>query len=288
VAEMDETDRRDWNHIALLQLLREIRPRRYLLHAIRVGDIDDVVGCLRGQGGADPNREVNCCTPVWWAAYFGQAEVVRVLAAHGAAMDTPCTGPSYPGSSSSWLRLGPMTPLTLAAAAGDMSVAGALLECGAAPDNGTYWDRWPLLAASIFGHAPLCHLLLQAGAAAHKKTCDGVTALWICSHYSVRCSTQVALIRALVVAGADPFDSTPHRPPMFSWSAIAEKQRLARADDICAQAGCRWPRFGSKTRDDLPAGYIQLLGNDWQDAHRQSCIQDIVSNGDPAPDICTV
>ena len=218
-AEMDEKDRREQEHIALLQLLREIRPRRYLLHAIRVGDVDDVLGCLRAQGGADPSREVNCCTPVWWAAYFGQAEVVRVLAANGAAMDTPCTGPSYPGSSPSrWLRLGPMTPLTIAAAAGDLDVARALVECGASPNAGTYWDRWPLLAAAIFGHTALCHLLLQAGAAANKRTRDGVSVLWICSHYSVRSPSQVALIRALVLGGADPFKSTPHRPPMFSWA----------------------------------------------------------------------
>ena len=248
-AEVDETDRAEQAQIELLQLLREIRPRRYLLHAIRVGDTNDVVGCLRG--GADPRKEVNCCTPVWWAAYYGQADVVRVLAAHGADLDAPCTGPPPPLPQQqrlkSQLRLGPMTPLTIAAAAGDEAVLSALLQCGASPNAGTFWDRWPLLAAAMFGHTDLCHILLQAGAAANKKTRDGVGALWLCANYSVHCRRQMLLVKALVLAGADLVG--PHRNPMFSWSPIVTKLCTIQESGLVNRSGCRWPRFCSGTAE---------------------------------------
>ena len=296
-AELDESDRAEQAQIALLQLLREIRPRRYLLHAIRVGDVSDVVGCLRAQGGADPSREVNCCTPVWWAAYYGQAEVVRVLASHGAALDAPCTGPPPPLRQSrqqqrpSQLRLGPVTPLTIAAAAGDEAVVRALLECGASPDAGTYWDRWPLLAAAMFGHTTLCHILLQAGATANKKTRDGVGALWICANYNAQSSRQMSLVKALVLAGADL--SGPRRSPMFSWCPIVGKlSQRGEAERLLAESGCRWPRFansrhmpcGGWARADLPLpvgwacsythmpeSYYALLSNEWIDDHLRRC-----------------
>ena len=70
----------------------------------------------------------------------------------------------------------------MAVAAGDEAVTRALLEGGAAPDAGTYWDRWPLLTAVIFGHTALAHQLLAAGATADKQTRDGMTALWLCAN----------------------------------------------------------------------------------------------------------
>ena len=285
-AEVDETDRAEQAQIELLQLLREIRPRRYLLHAIRVGDTNDVIGCLRG--GADARKEVNCCTPVWWAAYYGQADVVRVLAAHGAQLDVPCTGPPPPLPQHQrlnfQLRLGPMTPLTIAAAAGDEAVLRALLQCGAAPDAGTFWDRWPLLAAAMFGHSNLCHILLNAGAEANKKTRDGVGALWLCANYNVHSHRQMLLVKSLVLAGADLIG--PHRTPMFSWSPIVTKLCTFGESRSGDESGCRWPRFCCGTYEldrsirtsitHFPIAYRMLLSNDWIDGHLHGCVQDIL------------
>ena len=272
VAQVAEQARREQAHIASLQLLREVRPRRYLLLAIRAGDVSDVLGCLRQLAGClgaaeDPAREVNCCTPVWWAAYYGQAEVVRALAAFGhAALDKPCVGPGYPAEAArvldrsgrrrprwmSPLRLGPITPLTMAVAAGDEAVTRALLECGAAPDAGTYWDRWPLLTAVIFGHTALAQQLLAAGATADKQTRDGVTALWLCANRPTS-AALVDLVRALVLAGADAF-AVPRADPAFSWAPIVTRQIQPGVAEACRQSGCSWPRFsfaGAEVAQDL-------------------------------------
>ena len=93
------------------------------------------------------------------------------------------------------------TPLFLASGIGHVPVVEALLQHGAAVDQGrTDIGATPLFAASGFGHYPVVEALLQHGAAVDQATTDdGRTPLYVASLFD-----HVRVVEALLQHGADP------------------------------------------------------------------------------------
>jgi uncharacterized protein len=104
-------------------------------------------------------------TPLHLAAFFGQADAVRLLLARGATVDRNGTG---------WMT---GTPLHAAASGSHASVVRMLLEAGADPNNRQRHGYTPLHSAAANGDLESVDLLLGSGADPSATNDAGETAL---------------------------------------------------------------------------------------------------------------
>ncbi len=90
-----------------------------------------------------------------------------------------------------------LTPLALAAEAGQAEIVRTLLEAGADPDRGG--ATTPLEAAVVEGHGLVVEALLGASANVHQTVADGFTPLM-----TAAATGDLHLVRMLLAAGARP------------------------------------------------------------------------------------
>ena len=166
-------------------------------------------------------------SPLYWGAWSGHAECVRLLLERGADADRLCL-----------VITATSTPLYVACWGGHADVVRALLEGGASPGAALPPEgRFPLWRAAQYGHAECCSLLLDAGADVNQRVGEdresgGSTALWRAAQFG-----QVDVIRVLLAAGADvslPTRSPPtehvHTPvEVAAWSGQGEALRVLLA-----------------------------------------------------------
>lgn len=173
----------------------DIGAQRRVISARRVATINALLAA-----GADPNQLIE-----------GKSDLVGEVASSGdgAAMAALLEGGANPN------RVHPerTTALERAARSGYREVVYALLAGGADPNLANAAGRTPLMAASVGGgDGPIVEALIRAGARVDTRDAQGRTAL----HYVVgvvpdytadkytQNSEQVAVVRSLLAAGADP------------------------------------------------------------------------------------
>ncbi|GAA5080160.1 hypothetical protein GCM10023259_087040 [Thermocatellispora tengchongensis] len=150
-------------------------------------DVERVRELLGGGAAADPAPGEDASTPLYLAAVGGDAEIVRLLLAHGADPNR-LSGGEDEG-----------LPLCAAAAWNHVEVAEALLAAGADP-RGKEGDGWSaLLWAATNGHHDVAAAVLAAGADADDANDAGDTALTLAARRGAP-----GVVRALLDAGADP------------------------------------------------------------------------------------
>ncbi len=135
---------------ALLERTEEDRLNLYEASALgRAGRLKTILGQSRLRVN-EPNAEG--FTPLGLAAFFGNAEAVKVLLDHGAAVDSQ--------DSSRFAN----TPLDAAVAANHADVVRVLLAAGAHVNVRDSADYTPLHKAAANGNADIVRLLLERGA----------------------------------------------------------------------------------------------------------------------------
>ena len=110
-------------------------------------------------------------TPLGFAAFFGQPEVVKALLAAGAEVNA---------ASRESMKV---TPLASAAAAKQTEIARGLIEHGANVNARAASGHIPLHEASANGNVELVKLLIENGANVNAKTDDGKTPLDFAKEY---------------------------------------------------------------------------------------------------------
>lgn len=110
-------------------------------------------------------------TPLGFAVFFGQPEIVKTLLNAGA-------DPNLPSRESM-----KVTPLASAAAAKQTGLARLLIEHGASVNARAAGGHIPLHEASANGNVELVKLLLENGADVNAKTDDGKTPLDFATEY---------------------------------------------------------------------------------------------------------
>ena len=141
-------------------LLAEM-PELDLFEAAALGQTDRVAELVERDGSVVGARSPDGFTALHLAAFFGQADVARLLADRGADVDAVAENP---------LRV---TPLHSAAAARQTEIARLLLEHGADPNARQEGGFTPLHAAAQNGDEELAKLLLRRGADPRAATDDG-------------------------------------------------------------------------------------------------------------------
>ena len=117
-----------------------------------------------GRNGDEVNRAGRDGeTPLWRAAFGGDADIVQLLLAHGASVSTPNTYGE--------------APLWRAASDGGMDVAKLLLQHGAAIDAPDADGQTPLWSAASCSQTAVVKLLLKHGAALEAVDDKGFTPL---------------------------------------------------------------------------------------------------------------
>jgi ankyrin repeat protein len=150
---------------ALVAAVRPHVERLDVFEAAAFGDLDRLSELL----GEEPERTDEVSgdgfTPLHLAAFFGQADAVRLLLARGAACDPAGRG---------WMT---GTPLHAAAASSQAEIVRMLLAAGAAPDSRQRHGYTPLLSAAANGDVATIEALLAAGADPAARNDDGKDAL---------------------------------------------------------------------------------------------------------------
>ena len=184
-----------------------------LFEAIAAGDED----ALRDELERDPEsagvRSADGLSPVLFALYNGQAELVGPILDVNPALDVfdaAAVGRTHgleallddePGLATAWSADG-FTALHLAAFFGQEDAAKLLLACGAEPNtvarNATIVVT-PLHSAAAGAHSAIVKLLLEAGADPNARQPDGFTALDAAQQNGDDESAE-----ALLAAGATP------------------------------------------------------------------------------------
>ena len=167
------------------------------------GDTDRVQRLL--EEGADVNAPDAAGTPLQWALFANQGQVVRLLLENGA--DPNVEGPTG-------------TPLLASTISGDKEVVKLLLDHGADPNKGG--RSTPLIAAAQKGNQEITGLLIEYGADPTLSTFEGVTALHKAAE---RGHLEVA--RQLVEHGADVNAITATGKPPIHFALAGDHVDLA-------------------------------------------------------------
>ena len=132
---------------------------------IRGGDVRGSIAAIRA--GADVNaQQSDGSTPLLWAVYDVDHELVQELLSHGA-------DPNVRNS------LG-ATALTEAVNLADEQMVRSLLKARADPNLGNDFGQTPLMLAASTGSLPIVEMLVKAGARVndHEKTRDQTPLMW--------------------------------------------------------------------------------------------------------------
>ena len=149
----------------LVEAVRAHVDRLNVFEAATFGDLDRLTELLADDPELVDAMSGDGFTPLHLAAFFGQADAVRLLLARGATADRNGTG---------WMT---GTPLHAAASGSHASVVRLLLEAGADPNNRQRHGYTPLHSAAANGDLESVELLLDADADPGAANDDGDTAL---------------------------------------------------------------------------------------------------------------
>ena len=147
--------------------------------AVMQGDLVKVTTLLKENPNLVLNRDKYGSTPLHWAEESGHKDLVKLLLANGAEVNTG----SKPLQNKSKLKfLRDITPLHLAAGSGQKEVVKLLLANGAFVNTKDGKGRTALLMAARRGQKDVAELLLANGAEVNTKDNQGGTPL----HWAVK------------------------------------------------------------------------------------------------------
>jgi ankyrin repeat protein len=178
-----------------------------LMLAIKNGDLPVFRMLIDAGARVNVVEKVQEQTPLMWAAAAARnaAEMVRVLIAKGAAVNTRARFSDWPSQITSEPRAqyhayGGLTPLLYAARGGCYACVEALLAAGADVNLPTPEGVTPILIALENGHNGVARLLMERGGNPHLWDVYGRTALYL----AVGNAAPVAAGRGGPGAGAAP------------------------------------------------------------------------------------
>jgi ankyrin repeat protein len=149
----------------MVEAVRAHVERLNVFEAATFGDLDRLTELLAEDPSLVDAMSGDGFTPLHLAAFFGQADAVRLLLARGADADRIGTG---------WMT---GTPLHAAASGSHASVVRLLLGAGADPNNRQRHGYTPLHSAAANADLESLEVLLDAGADPTATTDDGETPL---------------------------------------------------------------------------------------------------------------
>ena len=151
----------------MVEAVRGHVDRLNVFEAATFGDLDRLTELLAEDPELVDAMSGDGFTPLHLAAFFGQADAVRLLLARGAIVDRNGTG---------WMT---GTPLHAAASGSHASVVRMLLAAGADPNNRQRHGYTPLHSAAANGDLESVEVLLDAGADPAATNDDGETPLML-------------------------------------------------------------------------------------------------------------
>ena len=148
--------------------------------AASTGDIEAVKQYLAG--GGDVNAKDEESTPLYWAAYEGQKEIVELLIANGADVNLRSgmivkTKDGSDGEQMAQKIANDRTPLDMAIFREHTEIAELLIAKGADVNARDDDGFTPLHIAAYEGHKEIAELLIAEGADVNAKDDDGDTPL---------------------------------------------------------------------------------------------------------------
>ena len=149
----------------MVEAVRTHVDRLNVFEAAAFGDVDRLTDLVADDPELVDAMSGDGFTPLHLAAFFGQADAVRLLLARAATVDRNGTG---------WMT---GTALHAAASGSHASVVGMLVEAGADPNNRQRHGYTPLHSAAANGDLASVELLLESGADASAANDAGETAL---------------------------------------------------------------------------------------------------------------
>eukprot|EP00803_Ostreobium_quekettii_P004894 evm.model.scf_1234.5 EVM.evm.TU.scf_1234.5 scf_1234:39508-42343(+) len=162
---------------------------------------------------------LDCSTPLHFAVYHGDIEVVKELVNSGARLDAHCTD-DY------------RTPLHFACVGGDLELVRLLLDSGADPNRTDDFDRTPFYAAVQWGQKDVIRELLGRGADPERRDLDSHTGL----HYACKVG-NLELVEFLVSLGLDPNSGSQWLGLPTPLQTAAENGHLAVAKYLHRKGG---------------------------------------------------
>lgn len=185
-----------------------------LFAAAKANDTDEVARQLAAGALANWRASGKArLTPLHWAARHGNAELVRLLLAHGAVLEAKSASE--------------LTALGCAASSGNVEVVRLLLDSGADLEARDEDEFSPFLFAAASGHPEVLRLLLERGADAKARSVGGLTALHLACRYG-----GVEAVRVLLDSGAD-FEARDDQ----NWTPLHEAGEYGKVESIRALLG---------------------------------------------------
>jgi ankyrin repeat protein len=188
-----------------------------LISAIRYGFVP-VAAALLDHPGSDANfADRNGWTPLMWASWGDNPDLINLLLKHGAKLDTTdADGLTAMAVASQNAKIksamtllaagadvnapvakGGYTPLMLAAVSGSSELAGSLIQHGAKVNAANSGGVTALMIAAAGNRSTVVTLLLKSGADVNARSEDGRTALAI-----AQANDSEAAVKLLQEAGA--------------------------------------------------------------------------------------